>query len=480
MGLELQSSRQRVVSLRQLAALERLSLESTLSGLGPGPKPASFKRVILDYLNITFLVKSYIRCAIYNLMKKADLHPKLQLGAEKGSGDLQNLWFVIPPPPSREKVAGAKLNSKLLREAHQVLASLPRFDDLNGVDQLILALLVRREALHSSRIEGTASTIEQVLTPRELFRKGEKSARASIVGYAQALEDALVDARKRGPKIFTKDLLRKLHKDLMSRDPEFRGKPGLFRNEIGKGIYVTVGGLNRPENSTFNPTPPKHIPRTLDENLEWMRDDLLIEMSHAGMAPGLIVRMARGHAHFEAIHPFSDGNGRVGRILMALQMVCEGFTPLYLSGYIEAHKPKYYKALQASQMKLNEIPIIHFIAQAVVSSFDEAQKTKKALGALPATWQERGGFRSDSAAKASLSLLLDTPILTVKRLQGMVKVSQPAAKRAIEQLQAAKILRERTGLGRNRVFAAEEVIEILARPFGEDIQTALERAESLY
>lgn len=400
------------------------------------------------------------------------------MGVEKGTGDLSNVWFVVPPPPSSKPPV--QVDPTLLKKARAIIGSLPAINQLSNLDKLVLALLVRREAIQSSRMEGTFSTIEQVLTPRENFKKGEKSARASVVGYAHAMEAALGAADRRGLALFTPALIRKLHKEMMSHDPDFRGRPGLFRDEFGKGVYVTIGGLGRPENSTFNPAPPRHIKRCLKKHLEWLKDEVLVEMSHAGMAPGLVIRMARAHGHFEAIHPFTDGNGRVGRMLLALQMACEGTTPLYLSGYIEARKSEYYRSLKEFQMKLNEGPLIHFLASAVVESYDEAEKTKASLKGLPDAWAARGQFRSDSAALKSLTYLLETPILTVKTLQRILKVSQPATKRAIDQLQAAKILRERTGLGRNRIFAAEEVIEILARPFGESVKTALARAESLF
>ena len=290
-------------------------------------------------------------------MLKQHLHPELQkpytkdrgLGGEIGKTEnLRNIWFVIPPAPLNKAPAGLK--TSLLKEAHTVLAGLPRLDSLLNLDRLVLSLLVKREALQSSRIEGTFSTIDQVLTPGELYDKKEKSARASVVGYAHALESAFQRAKKSGVKILTPLLIKKLHKEMMSHDPEYRGRPGVLRSETG--VYATIGGLGRPENSTFNPAPPKHVKRTLEKNLSWLRDETLIEMSQAGMAPSLVVRLARGHWHFEAVHPFSDGNGRVGRMLLTLQMVCEGYAPLYLSGYIEAYKQAYYEALKQAQMKL--------------------------------------------------------------------------------------------------------------------------------
>lgn len=147
---------------------------------------------------------------------------------------------------------------------------------------------------------------------------------------------------------------------------------------------------------------------------------------------------------------------------------------------VEANKAAYYKALQQAQMKLNEVLMVHFLCEAIVESWSESQKTKSALLALPANWQNAGQFRAKSAAQKMLQEMLETPIFTEKHVQRKLKVSHPAALRAITQLQEAKIIRERTGMMRNRVFAAEEVIELLARPFGEPPESALRKAKSLF
>lgn len=420
-------------------------------------------------------------------MRIEDLASKLQqpysaargYGIEKGQTEhLKNIWFVIPPPPPDGSPSGLK--ASLLQKANRILTQLPKLESLDSLDRLVLGLLVKREALQSSRMEGTFSTIEQVLTPGELFDRQEKSARASVVGYAHALESAFTQASKHGVKLFTADFIRKMHREMMSHDPEYRGKPGLFRNEIGKGVYATIGGLGRPENSVYNPCPPKRVLKSLRTHLAWLSDDARVELSRAGMGPSLLISLARGHWHFEAIHPFPDGNGRVGRMLMTLQMVCEGFAPIYLSGYIEANKPEYLNSLKQAQTQLDETALIHFMADAVIASWEESRITKSMLISLPERWSERGKFRGDSAAKRALTELLKTPIVTIKHLEKKLGVSNPAALRAINQLCESKILRERTGFARNRIFATEEVIELLARPFGEPPETALQKAASLF
>lgn len=193
----------------------------------------------------------------------------------------------------------------------------------------------------------------------------------------------------------------------------------------------------------------------------------------------LPLRLAIGHSHFEAVHPFSDGNGRVGRVLMTLQMACTGKVPVYVSGYIEAEKQDYMSALASAQKKLDYGPITEFICEAIDASFQEAEATKKAIRALPGEWLARGKFRAKSSAERALQTIFTNPIFTAKTLEEKLNVSTPAAMRAVKQLLDAEIIRERTGFQRNRVFAAEEVIQLMARDFGASVSAAKKEAIGL-
>ncbi|MFH1263169.1 MAG: Fic family protein [Pseudomonadota bacterium] len=408
-----------------------------------------------------------------------EYRPGLLCGVEKvPEPGLNNIWFVVPPPPP-EKLQG-KLPLKALGKANRSIDQLPHYKDVDEVDELISFLFVRREAVQSSRMEGTWSTIDHVLTPGELFdRKSGRQERAAVLGYAHALEHEFKTAIKRGPAIFSVGLASRLHRRITVHDPHFKGRPGTLRRPGQPGSVVFIGGLRRKEESIYNPAPPRHVARCLRETMAWMGNSELIELGDAGLGMTLPVRMAIGHSHFEAVHPFSDGNGRVGRILMTLQMACHGHLPLYLSGFIEAERLEYLKALGEAQQKLRYGPIVEFISEAIAASRDEAIQTRKVILELPDQWAERAAFRGRSAAQRSLRFLITCPIFTVKNLVSRLKVSVPTANHAVDQLVSAKIVRERTGFGRNRVFAAEEVIELLSRKFGDEPALALQRAGDL-
>lgn len=189
-----------------------------------------------------------------------------------------------------------------------------------------------------------------------------------------------------------------------------------------------------------------------------MANEEIVEMGDAGMGQSLPLRLALGHAHFEAVHPYVDGNGRVGRALMTLQMACSRKIPVYISGFIESEKQVYVESLSCAQKGLDYGPIIEFICEALIASYDEAKQTKEAVRKLPEEWMFRGRFRMNSAAHRALSVIFESPIFTAKILGEKLGVSAPAAMRAVKQLTDARIIRERTGFLRNRVFAAEEVM----------------------
>ncbi|MDP7547911.1 MAG: Fic family protein [Alphaproteobacteria bacterium] len=211
----------------------------------------------------------------------------------------------------------------------------------------------------------------------------------------------------------------------------------------------------------YNPPPPADVAATLEQSMAYMRAEGLQLQQQS-----LITRMAVAHAHFEAVHPFRDGNGRVGRLLLPLMMAADGQTPLYLSPYIEAFRPDYNQALRAAQQRLAWHEMVGFMADAVVGTAEELLRTRSALLVLGELWRRRRKFRQGSAALRALDVLPHYPVLTVNRLAALLDVSHAAAATAVRQLSQAGVLLERTGYARNRVFTAPEALSIINRPFG--------------
>jgi Fic family protein len=244
----------------------------------------------------------------------------------------------------------------------------------------------------------------------------------------------------------------------MRGEPDYKETPGELRDSV-----VWIGGSGDIAYSAYNPTPPKHIRASLLDNVAYMRGDL-----DEVAPPSIITRLAVAHAHFEAVHPFRDGNGRVGRLLLPLMLSADRQVPLYLAPYIEARRPAYYAALKAAQQRLEWHEMIGFVADAITATVNELMVTRQALARLREIWLSRRRFRASSAALRALDILPNYPVITVARLGSLLHVSQPQARQAIEQLQSVGILVERTGYRRNRLFVAKEALIVINRPFGEE------------
>jgi Fic family protein len=346
--------------------------------------------------------------------------------------------------------------------ALQAMARLETLEAELGDPWLVSRVLARQEALSSSAIEGTQSTLDELLAVEETgdeaaLERDQQTAR-QVRDYALALDGLLPEAKRLGPAIFTQQLICQLHATVMRQEDGFAGVPGQLRDRV-----VWIGGHGSGiAYSTYNPTPPAEVAACLDDTLAYMRGET------SDYPPGIITYLALSHAHFEAVHPFTDGNGRVGRLLLPLAMAAAGHVPLYLSPYVEAHKAAYYAALKAAQQRLEWHEMIGFVADAITGTVAGVIQTRDALRELSQLWRVRRRFRAGSASLRALDLLPHYPILTIGRLATLLGVSWPQAAQAVAQLVEVDILRERTGYRRNRLFSAHEVLTVLNRPFGEE------------
>ena len=373
---------------------------------------------------------------------------------------------VVPLPPPE----GALTLNDAITKLRTASAALAKVDALAAELEdpyIISRVLTRQEAVSSSAIEGTNSTLDELLSVEETEGTAPSEAILQVRDYASTLDRLLPIARARGHEIFDVSLVQDLHRSVMRGDSGYRDEPGALRSTV-----VWIGGAGNIAYSTYNPTPPDDIANCLAQTTEYMRCAGL-----QAMQQNLIARMAVAHANFEAVHPFRDGNGRVGRLLLPLMMAAEDHVPLYLSPYIEANKIRYYDSLKAAQQKLEWDRAVGFMADAIVGTVNELMATREALRELVVTWKQRTRFRSDSSANLALEILPHYPVITVKRLAKLVDVSIPAAAAAARTLAANGIITERTGYQRNRVFVASEALGIINRPFGSDPQIA-DRSET--
>jgi Fic family protein len=388
-------------------------------------------------------------------MKRDELAEVVRERLKRLPSPFEAHYGVVPLPPPEHGVPLQAVATRL-RAADAALAKIDTIAASLKDPFLISRILPRREAVSSSSIEGTNSTLDELLSVEETGTAEAKDAAVQVRDYALALDEIIPRAHSEKHAIFTVDLVKQLHKKVMAGDSDYKDVPGELRSRV-----VWIGGFGIAY-STYNPAPPDDIAASLEDTMSYMRCEGMQVQNQS-----LVVRMAIAHSHFEAVHPFRDGNGRVGRLLLPLMMAAEGHTPLYLSPYIEIHKNAYYASLKAAQQKLNWQEAVGFLADAIVGSADELLATRSALGELTEIWRKRRKFRQGSAALASLDQLAHYPVLTIKRLADLLEVSFTAASQAVDQLIEAGILIERTGYERNRVFAAGEALTIINRPLGE-------------
>lgn len=392
-------------------------------------------------------------------MKSTDLSPSLQKTLVPLQ-DYPGAHAIVPPAPAlRVPVAGVEGK---IRRAHEALARLQAKMSSLPNPNLILRTLDRREAVRSSQIEGTNAEVDHVFEYEATGSDHGLPVDVRVTAnYVRALNMGLNEVRGIGSnKALTRDLILRLHARLMEGDPEYlkKDEPGKFRTRQN-----WIGAL-RIYDARIVPPPPELLAGVLADHEQGLQYEPSEEDQYS---ISVVVRMAVLHAHFELIHPFIDGNGRVGRMLMPLILAAKGYPPVYLAGFLKSNQNEYYRTLCDAQLREKWGPWIGFLAQAIEASCQDAIQTADDLLAIRDGWgQMLSHLRSDSSAIASLDTILGTPVITANLLKEKLQVSFPAANTAIEQLLSKGILQPIQKIGRSRAFVAHQVIARLDQPAG--------------
>lgn len=395
-------------------------------------------------------------------MNPNQLAPELRARLVRLPAPFDAHFGVNPFPPSEEVIdLGAA------RSTHAAaLASIGKADGLaesNPSHFFLSRILVRQEAVASSAIEGTFSTLDHLLEVEEedphLQTQADTDAK-QIRSYALALERALIDVERNRHDAFSVGMIRDLQREVMKDYPEYEKKhrqpPGKFRRNDS---IVHIGGGADISRSIYNPAPPQHVKDCMTEHINYLRGTGMQQSNQS-----IITRMALAHSHFEAVHPFPDGNGRTGRLLIPLMLAADGHTPLYVAPYIAAFKTDYINALRSAQQRLQFAPLIELLSNAITAAVGNALSAHRDLAALSLDWGGRKDWRANSTPKRTLELLLAHPVITIKGLTSQLNVSKQAASTAVRSLVDNGILKEKTGFKRNKIFVASEVLSIFNRP----------------
>lgn len=368
-----------------------------------------------------------------------------------------NVKAMVAPPTPRALPLGTLGSTGLLTAATSALGRLQGDIAHWPNADLLTRTLARREAVQSSQIEGTRAGLRDVLAYEvTLSADGKPPDVTATERYVEALQVGLDEVRTGGRQALTLQLVHRLHAILM------QDAPGIPHGEY-RTTQAWIGSSPRIEDATFVPTPTDDIQACMSELEQSMLQYTPREDEQCTL--GVILQVAIAHAQFETIHPYEDGNGRTGRLLMPLILSAEGLPALYLSGAILRHREGYYAALKQVQLQGNWSAWMDMLCRSVVESANDAMAIARDLTSLVQTWAERTAkFRSDSVARRLPPLLVGHPIVDAKRVAQLLNVSDPAARTGIERLVEAGILSAPSDRKWRRTYHAMEVLDRLDQP----------------
>ena len=337
----------------------------------------------------------------------------------------------------------------LLDRANQALGRLDGSTALLPDTNLFLYFYIRKEAVVSSQIEGTQSTLSELL----LFEHG--IGPAALVDdlnetshYVAAIQHGL-DRLKEGFPVSLR-LLREIHGVLLRGGRGSEKTPGEFRRSQN-----WIGGT-RPGNALFVPPPPEALMECLDAFEKYLYDNRL----------PLLVKLGLVHVQFETIHPFLDGNGRLGRLLLTL-LLCENSVLqqplLYLSLYLKMHRDRYYELLQKVRVEGVWEEWLEFFLEGIQFTADQAAETAAQLRQLFREDRERVqrlGKASGTAMQVH-GYLQANPDSAIRNISSGISKTLPAVAQALTNLQQLGIVSEATGRRRNRIFVYQRCLDLI-------------------
>jgi Fic family protein len=316
---------------------------------------------------------------------------------------------------------------------------------------LLIRPFIRREAVLSSRIEGTQATLGELLAAEAgvAVERSPEDLR-EVANYVVALEYGV---GRLGTLPLSLRLVRELHGKLLAGVRGNSATPGAFRRSQN---WIGPAGCTL-KDASFVPPPADRLMECLGAWETFLHDDSLPPLAHAALA----------HSQFEAIHPFLDGNGRVGRLLITLLLIAKGVLPaplLYLSAYFEVTRQEYYARLLAVTEKGQWEEWLHYFFRGVTGQAEDALGRIQRIDALLVRWREQLAGASSKLPWLALDRFTENPFWTVNGLAARLGVAFTTAQRAIDQLESAGVVVLATEAKRNRVYCARAILDILDEP----------------
>lgn len=360
--------------------------------------------------------------------------------------------FVPLPLPPRDPVFSINDQiSERLRAAEYALARLDLAGEMvPSLDWFIYAF-VRKEAVISSQIEGTQATLVDLLAFEAEHEAAPNAHVEEICNYLDALSYTRAELTKVDGLPLSIRLLNEAHRRLMRGARGATKQPGQLRRSQN-----WIGG-SRPGNAVYVPPPAQSVPDLLGELEKYLH-------STDKLPP--LVRIGLAHAQFESIHPYLDGNGRIGRLLIALLLEHWGLLKsplLYLSLFFKRHREEYFRRLTAVRSEGDWESWTDFFLDGIATIADEAVGSARELFGVVTSDRARVLTQETTSVSAArlFELLPNHPIVTVAAAMKLLDTTKPTATRAIATLVAAGVLMEITGRKRDRSFAYQAYIDRL-------------------
>jgi len=357
--------------------------------------------------------------------------------------------YFVPSPVNEEWIWQTPALNRLLEKAAVKLGELNSFARLVPNIDLFIQLHVAKEAVVSSRIEGTRTNVDEAFLPYEEILPARRNDWREVNNYITALNEAITDLEKLP---LSSRLIRKTHKILLESARGEHKLPGEFRtsqnwiggNSLADAVYI----------------PPRY------ELLNELMNDLENFLHNDEIQVPSLIRIAIAHYQFESIHPFLDGNGRIGRLIITLFLVSQGILDkplLYLSTYFEKNKGLYYDNLSTVRTKNDMLQWLKYFLVGIEQTSALAVNTLSAILILKDNIEKdiHGTFgrRSNSALKL-MRELFKNPVTTVEQAAKTCNLSFKAANDLIGLLNKRHYLMELTGQSRNRIFIFEPYLKI--------------------